>query len=190
MSYKNALQRHFDTFNKLDTLEPVVSQLVEQIEQSIAQGGKLIFMGNGGSAADSQHLAAEFVVRYKAERAPLAAIALTVDTSILTAHSNDYSYDSVFTRQIQALAKPEDIIIGISTSGNSANVIDAIEAAKVIGCTTWAWTGSHGGQLNNIADHLIRIPSDETARIQEAHIFVGHWLCEEMDNRTSAEGPN
>ncbi|MGH1460827.1 MAG: D-sedoheptulose-7-phosphate isomerase [Neptuniibacter sp.] len=185
MSFSNALQRHFDTFNKLPSLENDVSKLVDQIENCFSQGGKLIFMGNGGSAADSQHLAAEFVVRYKAERQPLAAIALTVDTSILTAHSNDYSYDTVFTRQVQALAKPQDLIIGISTSGNSANVIDAIETAKEIGSTTWAWTGSQGGKLNQIADHLIRIPSDETARIQEAHIFIGHWLCEEMDNRTT-----
>ncbi|WP_415906411.1 SIS domain-containing protein [Neptuniibacter sp. QD72_48] len=186
MSFSNALQRHFDTFNQLDKIAADSQLLADQIEQCFNQGGKLIFMGNGGSAADSQHLAAEFVVRYKAERRPLAAIALTVDTSILTAHSNDYSYDSVFTRQLQALAKPEDLIIGISTSGNSANVIDAIEAAKEIGCTTWAWTGSHGGKLNDIADHLIRVPSDETARIQEAHIFVGHWLCEEMDRRTTS----
>lgn len=186
MSFTNALQRHFDTFNQLHTLQSEVELLADQIDRCFEKGGKLIFMGNGGSAADSQHLAAEFVVRYKAERQPLAAIALTVDTSILTAHSNDYSYDSVFTRQVQALAKAEDLIIGISTSGNSANVIDAIEAAKEIGCTTWAWTGSHGGKLNDIADHLIRIPADETARIQEAHIFVGHWLCEEMDRRTTA----
>lgn len=185
MSFENALQRHFDTFNQLQLVREDTEQLADQIETALKQGGKLIFMGNGGSAADSQHLAAEFVVRYKAERHPLAAISLTVDTSILTAHSNDYSFDSVFTRQIQALAKPEDLIIGISTSGNSGNIIDAIEAAKEIGCKTWAWTGSKGGKLNDIADHLIRIPSDETARIQEAHIFIGHWLCEEMDRRTT-----
>lgn len=188
MSFSHALQRHFDAFKQLDKIESESQLLADQIEACFQQGGKLIFMGNGGSAADSQHLAAEFVVRYKAERRPLAAIALTVDTSILTAHSNDYSYDSVFTRQMQALAKPEDLVIGISTSGNSGNVIDAIEAAKEIGCTTWAWTGSHGGKLNHISDHLIRVPSDETARIQEAHIFVGHWLCEEMDRRTSNTG--
>lgn len=186
MSFSDALMRHMDTFNQLSSLEAASQQLADQIERCFAEGGKLIFMGNGGSAADSQHLAAEFVVRYKAERRPLAAIALTVDTSILTAHSNDYSFDSVFTRQIEALAKPEDLIIGISTSGNSVNIIDAINAAKQIGCKTWAWTGSHGGQLNNIADHLIKVPSDETARIQEAHIFVGHWLCEEMDRRTQS----
>lgn len=183
MSYENALQRHFDTFRQLDQLQPQVENLADQIEACFSAGGKLIFMGNGGSAADSQHLAAEFVVRYKAERNPLAAIALTVDTSILTAHSNDYSFDTVFTRQIQALARAEDLVIGISTSGNSANVIDAFNAAKEIGCKTWAWTGSQGGKLNTIADELIRVPADETARIQEAHIFIGHWLCEEMDRR-------
>lgn len=187
MSFNNALKRHFETFNQLPTIETEVIKLAEQIELCFANGGKLIFMGNGGSAADSQHLAAEFVVRYKAERSPLAAIALTVDTSILTAHSNDYSFDTVFTRQVEALAKPEDLIIGISTSGNSKNVIDAITAAKKIGCICWAWTGSSGGQLNEIADHLIRVPSDETARIQEAHIFIGHWLCEEMDTRSQKE---
>lgn len=187
MSFQHALQRHFDTFKQLHTIEADVQLQAEQIAQCFAAGGKLIFMGNGGSAADSQHLAAEFVVRYKAERRPLAAIALTVDTSILTAHSNDYSFDSVFTRQIEALAKPEDLIIGISTSGNSGNVIDAVHAAKTIGCKVWAWTGASGGKLNTIADHLIRIPSDETARIQEAHIFVGHWLCEEMDRLSTAD---
>jgi D-sedoheptulose 7-phosphate isomerase len=187
MSFDNALQRHIDTFNQLQTIKETTEQLADQIDACFQSGGKLIFMGNGGSAADSQHLAAEFVIRYKAERRPLAAISLTVDTSILTAHSNDYSFDSVFTRQVEALAKSEDLIIGISTSGNSANIIDAIEAGKSIGCNTWAWTGADGGKLNDIADHLIKIPSDETARIQEAHIFVGHWLCEEMDRRTSSE---
>ncbi len=187
MSFDNALQRHFDTFNQLQSIKAATETLADQIDNCFQNGGKLIFMGNGGSAADSQHLAAEFVVRYKAERRPLAAISLTVDTSILTAHSNDYSFDSVFTRQIEALAKPEDLIIGISTSGNSANIIDAIKAGQAIGCTTWAWTGSQGGQLNAIADHLLKIPSDETARIQEAHIFIGHWLCEEMDRRTSSD---
>ncbi len=140
-------------------------------------------MGNGGSAADCQHLAAEFVVRYRTERQPLAAIALTVDTSILTAHANDYDYSSVFTRQVRALCKPGDLIIGLSTSGNSPNVIDAIRAGKEIGARTWGWTGQGGGKLTGIADHLLEIPHTETARIQEAHLFIGHWLCEELDNR-------
>lgn len=187
MTFMHALQRHLDSFQKFACLQQDVEKLADQTEKCFQNKGKLIFMGNGGSAADSQHLAAEFVVRYKAERRPLAAIALTVDTSILTAHSNDYSYDTVFTRQIQALATPNDLVIGISTSGNSTNIIHALTAAQAIGCKCWAWTGETGGQLNTIADHLIKIPSDETARVQEGHLFVGHWLCEEIDRRISLE---
>jgi len=185
MAFEDALQRHMQTFNRLPEIQADVEKLAGQISDTFASGGKLLFLGNGGSAADSQHLAAEFVVRYKAERRALPAIALTVDSSILTAHSNDYSFDSVFTRQIEALCRPEDLVIGLSTSGNSANVINAIEAAQAMGATCWAWTGEDGGKLNTIADHLIKAPSSETARIQEAHIFVGHWLCEEMDRQLS-----
>ncbi|MBN1006639.1 SIS domain-containing protein [Amphritea pacifica] len=185
MSFESARQRHLQTFNRLPEIQADVEKLAGQISDTFAGGGKLLFLGNGGSAADSQHLAAEFVIRYKAERRALPAIALTVDSSILTAHSNDYSFDSVFTRQIEALCRPEDLVIGLSTSGNSANVINAIEAAQQIGATCWAWTGESGGKLNTIADHLIKAPSSETARIQEAHIFIGHWLCEEMDRRLS-----
>ena len=181
MSFESALQRHMQTFNRLPEIQADVQALADQVAATFAAGGKLLFMGNGGSAADSQHLAAEFVVRYKAERRALPAIALTVDSSILTAHSNDYSFDSVFTRQIEALCRPDDLVIGLSTSGNSANVINAIEAAQQIGAICWAWTGESGGKLDSIADHLIKAPSTETARIQEAHIFIGHWLCEEMD---------
>ena len=186
MSFSNALQRHQELFNKLDSIQADTELLAEHITATFEAGGKLIFMGNGGSAADSQHLAAEFVVRYKAERRPLAAIALTTDTSILTAHANDYDFSTVFTRQMQALCQPKDLVIGISTSGNSANVIDAIKAAQSIGATCWAWTGATGGELKDIADHCLCVPCNETARIQEAHIFVGHWLCEEMD-RVSTE---
>ncbi|MFB9886429.1 D-sedoheptulose-7-phosphate isomerase [Balneatrix alpica] len=182
-TFHATLTRHLQVFNQLSSLEPQVLELADRVEACLAQGGKLIFMGNGGSAADCQHLAAEFVVRYKAERRPLGAIALTVDTSILTAHSNDYSYDSVFTRQIQALARPQDLVIGLSTSGNSANVIDGIRAAKELGCFTYAWTGESGGKLLALADVTLRMPSNETARIQEAHMLIGHWVCEEMDSR-------
>lgn len=185
MSLIDALERHNTLFAQLASVENDCQILADQIERCFQRGGKLIFMGNGGSAADCQHLAAEFVVRYKAERQPLGAIALTVDTSVLTAHSNDYEFATVFTRQIQALCKPEDVVIGISTSGDSANVIDAIEAANAIGAVTWAWTGASGGRLNGISSHILRIPAAETARIQEAHIFVGHWLCEELDSRVT-----
>ncbi|MBU2965635.1 D-sedoheptulose 7-phosphate isomerase [Amphritea sp. 2_MG-2023] len=187
MSFESALQRHMQTFNRMPEIQADMQTLADQVAATFTAGGKLLFMGNGGSAADSQHLAAEFVVRYKAERRALPAIALTVDSSILTAHSNDYSFDSVFTRQIEALCQPKDLVIGLSTSGNSANVINAIEAAQKIGATCWAWTGESGGQLDTIADHLIKAPSSETARIQEAHIFVGHWLCEEMDRLLSTD---
>lgn len=187
MSFLNTLKRHQETINQLDQFEDSVSQLADETEACIRNGGKVFFMGNGGSAADSQHLAAEFVVRYKKERPAMAAIALTTDTSILTAHSNDYSFDTVFSRQIQALARPGDIIIGLSTSGNSANVIDAIKEAQQIGCLTYAWTGEGGGQLLDIADKTLRMPSSETARIQEAHMLIGHWLCEEMDERFSQD---
>ncbi|MBQ0782905.1 MAG: SIS domain-containing protein [Amphritea sp.] len=185
MSFESALQRHMQTFNRLPEIETDIRQLAEQVAATFTAGGKLLFFGNGGSAADCQHLAAEFVIRYKAERRALPALALTVDSSILTAHSNDYSFDSVFTRQIEALCQPRDLVIGLSTSGNSANVINAIEAAQNIGAVCWAWTGESGGQLASIADHLVKAPSSETARIQEAHIFIGHWLCEEMDRRMS-----
>lgn len=179
--FQSALDRHRKLFDVLDTVAPEYQLLVEQVSEAIKVGGKVLFMGNGGSAADSQHLAAEFVVRYKAERPPLGALALTVDTSILTAHSNDYSFESVFTRQIQALCKPEDIVIGLSTSGNSANILDAMQAAKHLGATTWAWTGESGGRLKTEVDHCLCVPDTETARIQEAHIFIGHCLCEALD---------
>lgn len=185
MSFMNALQRHNDTFSQLPALQSDVETLADQIAETLTAGGKILFMGNGGSAADSQHLAAEFVIRYKAERRALPALALTVDTSILTAHSNDYSFDTVFTRQIEALCQPRDLVIGLSTSGNSKNVIHAMEAAQAIGATCWAWTGASGGKLKSIADNILCAPSDETARIQEVHIFIGHWLCEEMDRLMS-----
>ncbi|MGB0733421.1 MAG: D-sedoheptulose-7-phosphate isomerase [Pontibacterium sp.] len=186
MSFTAALERHNATFLLLPQLEPQVTQLIEDIYTCLQQGGKVLWMGNGGSAADCQHLAAEFVVRYKAERGPLASIALTVDTSIITAHTNDYEFESLFARQIQALAKPEDLVIGLTTSGNSGNVIQGIEAAKAIGAKCWAWTGRSGGKLaSDTSVALIKVPSAETARIQEAHIFIGHWICEALDAKTT-----
>nr|VFJ92470.1 MAG: D-sedoheptulose 7-phosphate isomerase [Candidatus Kentron sp. LFY] len=184
MSFSNALERHNHLFRQLALLEDTCLLLADQMEKCFESGGKILLMGNGGSAADCQHLAAEFVVRYRIDRQPLPAIALTVDTSVLTAHANDYGYSSVFTRQIQALCQSEDLVIGISTSGNSPNIIDAIKAGKVIGARTWAWTGQFGeGELSAIADYSLDIPHKETARIQEAHLFIGHWLCEELENR-------
>ncbi len=187
MSFKSTLERHQAMVTKLFELEPQLDAMVETISAAVKQGNKVLFFGNGGSASDAQHLAAEFVVRYKEQRQPLAAIALTTDTSILTAHSNDFAFDTVFDRQILALAKPGDIAIGLSTSGDSANVINGIKAAQQTGCITYAFTGETGGQLIEIADHCICAPSDETARVQEGHIIIGHWLCEALDQQLMAE---
>ena len=148
---------------------------------AIKDGNKIVFFGNGGSAADSQHLAAEFVVRFKKERHALASIALTTDTSILTAHTNDYEFDTVFARQVQALVKPEDVVIGLTTSGTSPNINLGLEAANNIGAYTVALTGRDGGKVKDIAKLPIIIKNDITARIQEAHMFIGHWLCEAID---------
>ena len=169
-------------FAKVQGLAPQVLELAQAVVTCLSAGGKVLWMGNGGSAADCQHLAAEFMVRYKAERRPLPSIALTTDSSILTAHTNDYEFDSLFARQIEALARPEDLVIGISTSGNSGNVIQGIEQAKTMGVATATLLGRDGGALATMADHAVIVPCDETARIQEVHIFIGHWLCEVIDS--------
>ncbi len=181
MSFKATVLRHQAMVEGLTALEPKIAELVAKVQEAVANDHKVLFFGNGGSAADAQHLAAEFVVRYKQHRRAFGAIALTTDTSILTAHGNDYDFSTVFDRQIEALARPGDIIIGLSTSGNSANVINGINSARTIGCWTCAFTGASGGQLLNLADHCIQVPADETARIQEGHIIIGHWLCEALD---------
>jgi D-sedoheptulose 7-phosphate isomerase len=146
--------------------------------QTLEQGGRIFLCGNGGSAADAQHLAAEFTGRFLKERPSLAAIALTTNTSTLTAIANDYSYEEVFSRQIEGLARAGDMVLGISTSGNSANVLRAVEVASRMKVKTVAFTGKSGGKLATAVDYCIRIPSDETPRIQEAHILTGHILAE------------
>ena len=144
---------------------------------SLKKGGKILIFGNGGSAADAQHIAAELVGRYKMERKGLSAIALTTDSSSLTAIANDFGYEHVFDRQIEALANTEDVVIGISTSGNSKNVINAIQLAKKIGCKSIGLTGKSGGYMSKICNINLIIPAQETARIQEMHILVGHIIC-------------
>ena len=181
MSFTRTLQRHQAMIERLFDLEPQTTALMQRIKQCLYAGNKVLFFGNGGSASDAQHLAAEFVVRYHKERQPFAAIALTTDTSILTAHGNDYSFDTIFDRQIQALGRPGDIAIGLSTSGNSANVISGIQTAKHAGLWTCAFTGDSGGELKTVADDCLCVPSNETARVQEGHILIGHWLCEALD---------
>ena len=165
----------------------VVSEVGCALAHAIQQGGKVLFFGNGGSAADAQHLAAEFTGRFLIERRPLAGLALTVNTSSLTAIGNDYSFDLVFARQIEALGKPGDVAIGISTSGNSQNVLRAVEAARKLQMVTVGLTG-RGGKLASAAEYCIRIPSDSTPRIQEAHILTGHILCEIVDRQLFGSG--
>lgn len=173
---------HMAMFNALEPLFPLVSEVGILLQNCIKNGGKILLCGNGGSAADAQHIAAEIVGRFKKERKGMPAIALTTDTSILTSVGNDYGYDYIFARQIEALCRPEDLVIGITTSGNSANVVRAIEAAKSIGATTIGLTGGNGGKLTAICDHNLVMPSNVTARVQEAHIFIGHCLCEILES--------
>ncbi len=183
MTSDNTIHRNFA--EHLQTIELVREALAEPIKkisqllaQSLANGGTLFWCGNGGSAADSQHLAAELVGRFKKNRRALRSIALTTDTSVLTCVANDYSYDDIFARQVEALGRPGDVLIGISTSGNSENVLRAFKAAKEMGLMTIALLGKGGGPCKDLTDHALVIPSDSTARIQEAHILIGHILCE------------
>lgn len=155
-----------------------VEQAALEIVKALRTGCKVMFCGNGGSAADAQHLAAEFTGRYLKERRALPALALHANTSAVTAIGNDYGFDLVFARQVEALGKPGDVLVGISTSGNSANVIRAIEAAKSQSIFTIALVGGAGGKMKQIADCAICIPSKETPRIQESHILTGHIICE------------
>lgn len=173
---------HMAMFNALEPIFPIISDVGIAMQNCIKNGGKILIMGNGGSAADAQHIAAEIVGRFKKERKGMAAIALTTDTSILTSVGNDYGYDYIFARQIEALCRPEDLVIGITTSGNSANVVRAMEAAKEVGATTVGLTGGTGGKLTALCDYNLIMPSSVTARIQEAHIFVGHSLCEILES--------
>lgn len=154
-----------------------IAAAAQMVIDAYKSGGKVLLAGNGGSAADAQHIAAELVGRFKMERRPLPAIALTTDTSILTALSNDYGYDTVFSRQLEALADNRDVFVAISTSGNSPNILNAAEAARLKGVKVIALTGEKGGKLKDMADLTIMVPSDSTPRIQEAHITLGHIVC-------------
>ena len=153
-----------------------IQRLAENSLASLKAGGKIIFAGNGGSFADAQHLSAEFTSRFLFDRAPLASIVLAANNSAISAIGNDYGYELVFARELEALARPEDVFIAISTSGNSANILAAVKVAKARGLSTVAWTGASGGRLADLCECL-RVPSQDTARIQESHILVGHILC-------------
>ena len=164
---------------------PEILDIANAFIQCLKKGGKIIFFGNGGSAADSQHLAAELIGRFKKDRGAIAAIALTTNTSIITSLSNDYGYEIVFAKQIEGLGNKNDLAIGISTSGKAKNVIAAIRQSKKMGIKTVALTGGDGGELVKIADISFIVPSFVTARIQEAHITVGHIICELVEKELS-----
>jgi D-sedoheptulose 7-phosphate isomerase len=185
---ENLIQKRFKESSEVKTrfLKENLSNLIDLIKlvaSTFEAGNKVFFFGNGGSAADAQHLTAEFVNRYVMDRPPLPAIALTTDTSILTSVSNDLSFNEIFSKQIRALGREGDVAIGISTSGNSANVTKAFEVAKEMGMKTVALTGNDGGVLAKIADISLVVSSTSTPRIQEAHILIGHILCEMVEHQ-------
>ena len=168
----------------LASIESISSSIEEAAKiciHTLKSGGKIILFGNGGSAADAQHIAAELVGRYKIERKGFAAIALTTDTSILTCVGNDYGYEKIFARQLEALASKKDVIIAISTGGTSENVINALKICNQIKCKTIGLSGKGGGKFNDLCTVNIVVPSEDTARIQEMHIFIGHTICELID---------
>jgi D-sedoheptulose 7-phosphate isomerase len=171
------IAEHNELFSRLHDLNESVQKVGFLAAQTLLSGGKIFFCGNGGSAADSQHLAAELTGRFIKDRRPLAAIALSTDTSALTCISNDYAFSEIFARQIIGLGRKEDLLIGISTSGNSSNVVRAVEEANKLGMHTIGLLGRDGGALGVLCDHSIVVPSQVTARIQECHILIGHTLC-------------
>lgn len=177
-TFDEGISEHLKVIQALVQLRPVFERIATAMSRAILSGNKILWCGNGGSAADSQHLAAELVGRFLSERRGLPSIALTTNTSILTAIGNDYGYEHVFRRQIEALCVRGDIVVGISTSGNSKNVCLALEAGRAMGAFTVAFTGQNGGAMAKIADEVLQIPSTATPRIQEGHILCGHMLCD------------
>lgn len=182
MNFSELLDNHMAVIQQIqDQHIGDIQCFAEMCAGAIQKGNVIFFMGNGGSAADSQHLAAEFVGRFVRERKALPAIALTTDTSLLTAIGNDYGFEQVFVRQVNALVRKDDVVVGISTSGNSPNVVKALQAAKAQGAATIGLTGGSGGIMRELCDACIVVPSKVTARIQEAHILIGHMVCEYID---------
>jgi D-sedoheptulose 7-phosphate isomerase len=164
-------------------LSPLIAEMASLISAVLTNGSKLLVMGNGGSAADSQHFVAEIVGRFKMERKALPAVALSTDTSILTAIGNDYGFDSIFSRQVEALAQPGDIVVGLSTSGNSPNVLKALNAAREQGCCTIGLLGGDGGTIRPVCDLALVLPSTDTPRIQEGHITIIHIVCDLVEKK-------
>jgi D-sedoheptulose 7-phosphate isomerase len=176
------LAAHRDVIARVEReLSPQIAEMVTLLVETFTHGGKLLVLGNGGSAADAQHFVAEIVGRFKMERRGLPAIALSTDTSILTAIGNDYGFDKVFRRQVEALAVPGDLIVGISTSGNSPNVQQALELAREMGCRTVGLLGKDGGSIKNVCDLALIVPTSDTPRVQEGHITIIHIACDLLE---------
>ena len=179
--FDNGIAEHLSVVQAITESRALLERIAVQMSTALQKGKKIFWCGNGGSAADSQHLAAEMVGRFLMERRALPSIALTANTSVLTAIGNDYGYEHVFERQVEALCAPGDVLVGISTSGNSANVCCALEQARSMGAFTVAMTGKSGGRASGIAHETLRMPSAETPRIQEGHILCGHMLCDYIE---------
>ncbi|MFQ5728759.1 MAG: SIS domain-containing protein [Waddliaceae bacterium] len=187
-SIRRMIKEHIDLFVDVEeSLSPKIRMAAEWMIDTLESGNKILFAGNGGSASDAQHLAAEFIGRFSRERRSLPAIALTTDTSILTALGNDYGFDKIFSRQVEGLAKEGDLFIGISTSGNSGNLMAAVEECKVKTCKTIGFLGRDGGKLGKMVDLPIVVESKNTARIQEFHIMMGHILCDLVEKQFARE---
>jgi len=178
---ENEFSEHLKVAQKISNITDQVETAAQLCIDSLKNGGKILIFGNGGSAADAQHIAAELVGRYKVERKGLPAIALTTDSSAVTCIANDYSYDYLFSRQIESLAKNTDLVIGISTGGTSPNVVNGLRTAKVFGCKTIGLSGKKGGDFNGLCDINLVVPADDTPRIQEMHIVIGHTICHLID---------
>jgi len=184
-TFMSELEEHQSMIDRLANCTGEIEAAGEQLINTLKQGGKILLCGNGGSAADCQHIAAELVVRYEKKRKALAAIALTTDSSIMTAHANDFDFETVFSRQVEALGNEKDCLIAISTSGKSKNILRAVEAAKSKGMIVIGLTGCEGGELSKQATVSVIVPSVVTARIQEAHILIGHWWCGAIEEALS-----
>ena len=184
-----AIEDHLAVIGSLRNQQSVLQEIADEMTRAILASKKVLWCGNGGSAADSQHLAAELMGRFRMERCAFASIALTTDTSILTAVGNDYGYERVFQRQVEALCTKGDVLVGISTSGSSRNVCAALQTARQIGAFTVAFTGQGGGEIAGIAEIALRIPSKDTARIQEGHMLCGHMLCDWVERSVCARQP-
>jgi D-sedoheptulose 7-phosphate isomerase len=185
---QDTLSSHVAVLQNTAALAPEIGRFAERAADCLDAGGRVFWMGNGGSAADCQHLAAELVGRFERERAGLASIALTTDSSILTSVANDFGFESVFSRQVEALCREGDLLVGLSTSGNSANVLRAMERAAGLGVFRVGLTGAGGGRLAAACELCLCVPSNNTARVQEAHIVIGHILCDLVERRLCETG--